>query len=665
MKKIALFMIWSVVFCIALEAQPRAQSPFDTDSLTTWRASGPPGGYVRAMIVNPANSTEILAATSGNIAGYGYGQLFRSIDGGTSWTAHSVLGEIYDLAFDPGNRDIIFALSYSGIYKSFDKGASWFLVPFKDAGFAGGRIYICPTNTNIIVVTGWRWYKYYPEGKTCMSILRSIDAGLTWTSIQIQPDSLRGGMGPLAAAPSNPLILFAGGGNQNECGDNYSYVFKSQDAGATWVKVSELIAGISGFIIHPTNPKRIIMATADGVYLSTSSGANWEMTSTFNSTTLAQDRNNPDILYAGSDTACYKSIDGGRIWAASATNLPGNGQSILSAGRSVLYGSTAGIFKSTDGGRVFKASQRGLNASNITALAISPSSPSTIYAESAGAGIFWSTDSGKTWKKQAGFSGFFGLNRSKSLKIIVESSSSKKIVVLADNPESDDVYKSADGGLTWKHLLKSEVLFDVAVAPTNSQFMAAVGSVKILNTSCMGVFLSKDGGNSWTTKFPCTAPGSIPSSIAIDPRNSRIVYVGGSRNRGTALYKSVNGGQIWKDISGSIQGKIIDIVIDKKSEGKVYVVSEYGIYRTENGGASWTHILLDYSLQTVALHPTELNTLYAAGIRGISKSSDGGTLWTEFNNGLAVPYIQSLGFNYYTKVLYAATGGGGVYRIQQ
>ncbi len=167
------------------------------------------------------------------------------------------------------------------------------------------------------------------------------------------------------------------------------------------------------------------------------------------------------------------------------------------------------------------------------------------------------------------------------------------------------------------------------------------------------------------SKRVCATPGSSASAVAVDPKNAKVAYLGGQKNYNAALYKTTNGGTSWKDVTKTIQSQVYEILIDPKVANRVFVVTSSGIYRTTNGGTTWSRVNDDWSRRALVFHPTKANTLYAGGSSGVIVSADGGTTWTELSAGLAVKYVKCLAFNRSTKVLYAGTAGGGVYKIQQ
>ncbi len=183
----------------------------------------------------------------------------------------------------------------------------------------------------------------------------------------------------------------------------------------------------------------------------------------------------------------------------------------------------------------------------------------------------------------------------------------------------------------------------------------------------MGVFMSKDGGATWTSMRLSAVSGSSASAVVVDPRNANIVYVGGQRNSVAALFKSMNGGKTWENITRSVKEEVYDIGVDPKVANRVFVSTRSGIYRSVNGGTSWVRILniSGFSYRVLAFHPKMAGTIYAAGEAGVILSHDAGVTWEPLNTGLTAKYVKCLAFNQRTKVLYAGTAGGGVYKIQQ
>ena len=121
---------------------------------------------------------------------------------------------------------------------------------------------------------------------------------------------------------------------------------------------------------------------------------------------LAIDPTTPTTLYAGTATGgVFKSTDGGATWSAVNTGLPCDlsraasppSPSIPRPRAPSTRGRSGGVFKSTDGGATWSAVNTGCRSPRVSALAIDPTTPTTLYAGTDGGGVFKSTDGGASW----------------------------------------------------------------------------------------------------------------------------------------------------------------------------------------------------------------------------------------------------------------------------
>src|SRR5262245_4273185 len=150
------------------------------------------------------------------------------------------------------------------------------------------------------------------------------------------------------------------------------------------------------------------------------------------------------------------------------------------------------------------------------------------------------------------------------------------------------------------------------------------------------IFKSEDRGESWT------AVGSLPDVLTLtpDPAVVGTLYAGSS----FGLYKSVNGGATWTlSVNGLPREQINTIVVDPSKANIVYVGTTTprsntgAVYKSVDGAASWGPSKLStgaLSVNALSLSPSNSNTIFAATLRGMFKSVDGGENWVEINNGL-------------------------------
>jgi uncharacterized protein (TIGR03437 family) len=216
---------------------------------------------------------------------------------------------------------------------------------------------------------------------------------------------------------------------------------------------------------------------------------------------------------------------------------------------------------------------------------------------------------------------------------------------------------------------------NIAVDPENSQilYVAAGGTLS----------RSADGGNTWTA-LPSFPTVSRLNSVTVDPANSSTLYAAISQ---LGAFKSIDGGATWTAINNGIpttsnEGTDIyghlaiitsvnayQIWVDPRSPGSVFASSDKGLFRSSDGGATWTLSLSIASFRgSLAFDPFTSGTIYAQG----NKSSDEGLTWTPFSSpgGPIVPDPFHQGNLYvagtYNAVqgLYQSTDGGASWNLK-
>ncbi len=225
-------------------------------------------------------------------------------------------------------------------------------------------------------------------------IFTSDDNGATWTARTDQTASLA--IKGIAVDPSNPMHLIAGTGEAENCGDCYfgSGILSSSDGGTTWTlqDPGNVFFGldVSQVAIDPSNSSHMFAATTGGLFVTTDGGATWA-TPTDPSyasnvdaivTAVVIDPSTPATVYVASTdgntaVAVAKSTDGGLTWAAASTGIPA-----AASGFAVL-----------------------------TALAIAPSSPTTLYASVGSTGpvaVYKTTNGAASWSQLTGTPDFTG-----------------------------------------------------------------------------------------------------------------------------------------------------------------------------------------------------------------------------------------------------------------
>ncbi|MFL6256857.1 MAG: SBBP repeat-containing protein, partial [Pyrinomonadaceae bacterium] len=242
------------------------------------------------------------------------------------------------------------------------------------------------------------------------------------------------------------------------------------------------------------------------------------------------------------------------------------------------------------------------------------------------------------------------------------------------NRAGSPAYRSTDGGATW-----SASSSGLSASSVND---FAVAQGVIYAGSNLGVYRSTDGGASWQLGGqvrPSTAP-FITRAVVVDPTNSAIVYAGTSG--GSGLYKSTDGGTTFEaKASGLTIPVVTTLVINPNTPTTLYAGTQLGIFKTTNGGDSWTQVQgspstgLSTAINKLVIDPSNPQTLYAATTsRGVLKTTDGGANWVQVNNGLMQsgitlqprtlaldplnPSIIYAGVSGFTNGVYKSTDGG-------
>ncbi|MFI5231438.1 MAG: hypothetical protein ACHQSE_02885 [Gemmatimonadales bacterium] len=328
---------------------------------------------------------------------------------------------------------------------------------------------------------------------------------------------------------------------------------------------------------------------------------------------------------------------------------------------------TGGVWKTTNGGTSWAPltdDQCGLAMGSV---ALDPVNPQIVYAGTGeenfsldsyqGCGVLVSTDGGATWT-QTGAATFVAANGSAAVgKILIDAAtagSTTSTVVLASTVGG--LYRSTNSGATWAKQLPG-VTTDVVASPTASEYYAAVGY--LFGDAGNGVFKSIDDGMTWTrvTGFPTTNVGRI--SLGITAASPVIVYatVQNSSTFGLlGVWKSIDGGATWAPVAAtgascSAQCWYDMYVAVSPAHPATVFFGGFNIYRSLDSGATFAPITGSVNTVHVDQHalvfdPQRPDTMYAGNDGGIYRTVDGGTTWTTLNTNLAITqFYAGISFN--------------------
>ena len=287
--------------------------------------------------------------------------------------------------------------------------------------------------------------------------------------------------------------------------------------------------------------------------------------------------------------------------------------------------------------------------------------PLVYYMGTTGGGVWKTEDAGQTWKNIS--DGFF---KTGSVGAVAVSESDPNVVYVGMGEHAprgvmtsygDGVYRSTNGGKTWKHLglEMTRHISNIRIHPNNPDvvYVAAQGALNGPSTE-RGIYKSEDGGKTWKNiLYVDENSGCV--DLNMDMNNPRVLYAAmwdhrrlpwavQSGGKGSGLYKSNDGGESWEKIQQGLPKELgkMAISVSRANSNKVYALVESdthkeqgGLFASNDGGANWNRVSKDHRLISRAWYYIETfadtkdeNTVYVLGAAGL-KSADGGKTWTE------------------------------------
>ena len=308
-------------------------------------------------------------------------------------------------------------------------------------------------------------------------------------------------------------------------------------------------------------------------------------------------------------------------------------------------------------------------AGRVSAVTGAVGQPGVFYAGMPAGGVWKTTSAGETW-----FPVFDDIKDVSSIGAIEVAPSEPNIVYVGTGDmvtggainEGNGVYKSTDAGRTWQHvgLDATKQIPSMLVDPRDARtvLVAAQGDLHV-KSEFRGVFRSADGGATWTrTLYVNDSTGvqklaranDVPAVIfattvqhyappVVDGRPAPTpVAVPGTGPTSTALYKSVDGGVNWREITGGglprLTGRTSIAVAVHSNAERVYLITNTGLVRSDDGGATWRPMAADdprirngqggYNCG-VYVDPVNPDVVYTISTSSY-KSVNGGTSFTGF-----------------------------------
>ncbi|MFN5325356.1 MAG: T9SS type A sorting domain-containing protein [Bacteroidota bacterium] len=536
-------------------------------------------------------------------------------------------GRTLCLAFNPQNPNTILAGSASGglwvSYNGANGAQAWQPMATGFPVLGVSAIAFNPADTNEIYIgtgevynyqnTGTGWANRVTRGTYGIGVLKSTDAGVTWTkSIDWQYSDLRG-IQDLLVNPARPATVFAA---------TTEGIYRSYDSGANWSLVlnKKMVTDIQ---MTPGDTTVLMAAVGNsfspdaGLYRSTNGGSSFgKITSGLPNSwsgkaLLDVCTSDPNIWYASiadqlAGMGLFRSDNGGLDWlqvnpldfqtyqgwfSHDVSVNPNNPNDLVTAG--------INMYRSIDGGGTIAQMTYWYNWDfSLTTVGGSEGPPDYVHADihrvyrspvngdhvwlATDGGIFRSFDGGETYEASNG--GY------QTQQFYPDFSCSPTDSLFAIGGLQDNATAVYEGNMGWRRVIGGDGL-STAIHPTNDQIV--YGSSQYLNVDKSTDKAQSFGGLSipGSSAFPNTV---FAGPYALSRSNPQVLYAGRS-----VIYKSTNGGQSFNQTNGGnpLDGNpALHVSINPTDHNDVWVTtapvvnSTAGIFRSTNGGTSWTNL---------------------------------------------------------------------------
>ncbi len=462
----------------------------------------------------------------------------------------------------------------------------------------------------------------FTENGARNGIWLSDNGGVNWRQLTKDlPAPEDFGRTSLAISPSDPNVIYVFAESaRSDRRDLLLGVFRSKDSGKTWTEIGgnhfareEQISYGNTIAVHPENPNQVLCGGVD-LHLTTDAGKKWKKVTRWNADRGASNYAHadhhhllvpaaaPDRVYDPNDGGLDVSEDGGLTWSNRSRGLAvtmyydmdvsqsddrqfgggsqDNGTLVTTSGRSddyseLLDGDGGWMIYDPDDVKHMYASyynlaiwrwRRGKGADVspparkseadsvwMAFITMDPHDSNTVFT---GTGRVWRTkNDGKKWMPVSPI-----LDGSPISAIEIAPADSKRIYV---GTENGGFYRSLDGGDTWSANLASAALPGHTITRIDStgKLGADFVFVTVANFGHSHVFLSRNGGSTWTDVDKGRLPDVPHHAVVIRPDKPKVVYVGSD----AGVFVSLDSGNTWRNMTGNLpNAMVVDLVLQQK-----------------------------------------------------------------------------------------------------
>lgn len=632
---------------------------------------------IGAIALDPKNPATIWVGTgesnSQRSVGYGDG-VYRSDDGGRSWrnVGLKTSEHIGKIAIDPRNSDIVFVAAQGplwsgggerGLYKTTDGGKTWKAVIPGTENTGATDVVIDPSNPDTMYAATWQRRRHFftlVNGGPETAMYKSTDGGNTWARLRsgIPPGDL-GRIG-LAISPANTNVVYA----TIEATGVLSGIFRSNDRGATWERMSPAIAQgmyYGQIIADPKNVDRIYIPNVQN-QVSDDGGrtqrALGERLKHVDNHAIWVDPNNTDYILAGCDGGIYESFDKGTSWNFK-SNLPIAQFYDIVADNNVpfyhVYGGTqdnnslGGPARTRSSGGILNSDWYATNGGDGFRSQVDPIDSNIVYAESQNGGL---VRLDKKTGERANIVPIEGKD--------VESQRYNWDSPILISPHNNNrlyfaghkLYRSENRGDDWK-VISGDLSrgLDRNALPVMGKIWGPDAVEKNVSTALYGnassitespkkagliyvgtddglVNVTENDGGSWrkVDKVAGVPENSYVHRIIASQHDVNTVFAAFNNHQNgdfkPYLMKSVDKGVIWTSINGNLpeRGSVYAFAEDPVNPNLLFTGTEFGLFFSIDGGSKWTQLkggLPTIAIRDIAIQKIENDLVIATFGRGI------------------------------------------------
>ena len=489
--------------------------------------------------------------------------IYRSADGGNSWTQVLSGNPGDSVIFDPNNGDIAYASlgaafsgGVEGIFKSSDGGANWVKV-LDPPGNAGNITLALAPSSSATLYAGI-------EDVTSGNLLgfyKTTDGGATWTLLSSTPDYCTPQCGydnVIAVQPTNPNVVFAGGAFTTT-------LVRSTDGGATW---STLQSAQNFGFIHADMHALAFFPDGNTLYLGNDGGAYVTTQVTASNPTFTSLNNTLGL------TQFYPGISLHPTNLALSLGGTQDNGTVLYSGQATWNDVVCG-----DGGYT----------------AIDPTNPAIMYATCQEIDIIKSTTGGAADSWEFMTDGIDNSDRVDFIPPLVMDPSNSQTLYFG----TYRLYQTTNGANSW-----------TAISPDltgGDSFFSVISAIAVAphdpNTIYVGtldnrVQVTSNAGPAATwTDISAGLPPRVITNVAVDPADPMTAYVTFSGFTGFGdeqghVFKTTNSGANWTDISGDLPNTPVNFLVTAPDAPKtLFVATDTGVFYTTNSGTNWTSLV--------------------------------------------------------------------------